>query len=312
MKLNYLIDLGLYMLFGMGIVLYFYNDIDLAIARFRLRHRLRAVKVESKPLPFALDYIYKLIDTSFENNFSKRLFILFEALLYIISYALSYKNFNPLIALVVSTISITLPILLLAAKLEASRAKASREGISLVSEVHRQYRMNNLNIYVAIEKACSVDANYSLSSKLLYSLLIRLRSACGPVEISEAINRFVFSYGTSWAKMFGQCIKLSALNGTNVSAGLNDIVSQLRDANSLEEKRKMLNSEASRMTLFLVPIMYLICFITSVLYLKINPVHLIENQFFNPKGFLLFLLCVFLFLFNLFLLNLISNDKLDF
>jgi len=311
-KSEFFVKLAIYMVFGFGVLLFFYDEINLAVTRFRLRHRLKALRTEKKELPKALEALYRLIDSSFERASSKTMFIIFEALLFINSYFLSYKNFNPFTALVVSFISLSMPILFLAQRLSSNRSKASREGISLVSELYRQYRINKLNIYEAIEKTVSAEGDYRISSKALSNLLIRIRASSSPIDVYEAIDKFVFSFGTGWAKMLGQCIRLSVDSGSDISAGLEDIVLQLKEANSLEEKRKMLNGEASRMTLLVVPFMYLICMLTSVSYLKLDLKTLLSNQFLNPTGFLLFFLSIFLFLINLLLLNLVSNTKLDY
>ena len=306
-----LIEIAIYTVWAVGCLLLMWSDIELIFARFKLRQRLKALRAPKKELPQPLRYIEKLINVSFVKESSKKFFILSEGLIFVIAYLLSFRNYNPLLALLISVLSITLPLLLLATKLETGRSKASHEGISMVSELFRQYRINKLNMYEAIQQTVNSDSSYKLSSKRLYMLLVRLRSACGNSEIEQIIDEFVFSFNTSWAKMLGQCIKLSIENGYDVSAGLSDIAGQLKEANSLEEKRRMLNGEASRMTLLLVPLMYAICMIVAIFYLDMSPKSLIMNQFFTPSGFMLFLLNIFLFLFNLFLLAITNSGKLD-
>ncbi len=311
MNSPYFIELSIYMIFAAGALLFMWSDVELLIGRYRLRHRLRAVRSADKKLPGPLRYIYGLIDVSFESEAGKRFFLIFEGVLFIASYILSYRNYSFAAALPVSALSVSMPVLVLASRLEAGRAEASLEGMSLVSELHRQYRINGFNIYEAIEKTALYEGGHRLSSKRLCSLLMRLRSACGAVELREAVDRFVFSYGSFWAKMLGQCIRLSIERGCDISAALSDLARQLREANKLDEKRKALNAEASRMTLLLIPLMYLGCMAVSVFYLGIKASALLRNQFLDPTGFLLFLVCAFLFLINILLIYMISNSRLD-
>ncbi len=312
MKLEYLVNLIMYMILASGAMLLMWDDIEILILRFQLRHRLRALKIEKKELPQPFRYIEQLINVSFPKDQHKRYFVISEGLLFIISYLLCYKNYNLILAFMISIVAVALPLLLLATKLEENRAKASHEGISLVTELYRQYRINKLNMSEAIGKTIESDGDYKLSNKRLYILLIKLRSYANQGELKSIIDDFAFSYGTSWAKMLGQCIKLSVENGSDVSAGLADIAQQLKAANTLEEKRRMLNGEASRMTLLLVPFMYAVCIIVAIFYLDMSPKTLFMNQFLHPIGFMLFLINIFLFLVNLLVIAVINSGKLDF
>lgn len=312
METEFLIELLIYLIFGLGSILLMWDSVDLAIMRFKLRHRLRALKTEQKKLPRPLEYLKSLLDASFKNSSGKRFFVLGEIMLFIVSYVLGFRNFGAAFSAGIAFVTVAMPVLILAARLESTRSKSSREGISLVTELNRQYRINKLNIYEAIEKAAAVDGNYKISSERLNRLLIRMRSSCGPIELRDAIDNFVFSFGTNWARMLGICIRVSAENGTDVSDALADIADQLNDANSLEEKRRMMNSEASRMTLLLVPLMYAGCMGAAVFYLGVSPASLIRNQFLNAKAYLMLLLIIFLFLVNILLLYFSGNNKLDY
>lgn len=300
------------MVLAIGIILFFWDDIDLIIKRFRLRHRLKALRIEEKELPKILEYCSHLIDVSFNNESAKRFFIIAEGFLFVIAYLLSYKNFSMFAALFVAFMSISFPIIILVVRLESLRAKSSKEGISLVTELHRQYCISNKNIYEAINNTIKQEADYKYSVNSLYKLLLSIRTDNNPINLKDSIKVFVFSFGTNWAKMLGQCIYLSAYNGIDISAGLIDIIDQLKEAYNLNQRRKMLNGEASRMTLFLIPIMYIVCMLVAKFYLNIPFSSLFVNQFLNPTGFLLFLINIFLFLINVMLIYLSNSGRLDF
>lgn len=311
MNLEFLVKLLIYFAFIFGAVLLFWDVIELIGLRIRLRHRLKALRTKKKELPQPLRYVEQLLSVSFVKESARKLFLIMECVLFVLAYALGFRNFGAFYAMFIAFLLIALPILLLSARLETNRSKASHEGISLVSELYRQYRINKLNMNEAIAKTIDAEGDYKLSIKNLYMLLIRLRSSSGHIELVSVVDDFIFTYGTSWAKMLGQCIRLSVENGTDVSAALADIAKQLKDANTLEERRKTLNGEAMRMTLLLVPFMYIVCILVAIFYLDISPRNLFMNQFFNPSGFMLFLINVFLFLINLLLLSIVGSGKLD-
>jgi len=311
-NLGLLVNSLILSVFSLGSILLLWDDIELAISRYKLRHRLKVLRIKQKKLPGPFEYIKNVLELSFKTKKKRNAFFAFEAVLLITTLILSNYNCSPLFSLAVSILTAAAPLLILASRFEASRARQSHEGISLVSELHRQYRINNLNMNEAIEKTISSGGDYSLSSERLYGLLIHLRSSAGPIELRDAIDSFVFSFGTAWAKMLGQCIRLSVESGMDVSEGLSDIAVQLKQANKLDEKRRMMNGEASRMTLILVPLMYAVCMLAAIFYLKINVITLIKNQFFNPTGYLLFIGIILLFIVNYLLLFFASHSKLDF
>ena len=312
MKADLLVDFGIYFLFSVGCILLLWRNIELLIQRFRLRHRLNVSVRQKRKMPPVIENYIQLIFESFSKEQTAYLFIISECMIFILSYILSYRNFGPIKALVIAVISFLMPVLFLFTKLEKKRTKASFEGISLCSELLRQYKMCGLNMYEAIEKTIKAEGDYAVSSKWLARLLMRLRSACGPLELRDALARFEYSYQTSWAHMLTQCIRIALEDGSDVSKGIAHIASELKDAEALIEKRKVLNSEASRMTLFMVPIMYVSCMVIAVLYLGVSPSHIIVNQLLNPTGYLLFLLSAFLFLVNMLLVSVVSGYRLDY
>ena len=167
------------------------------------------------------------------------------------------RYFSVPTALGIAFMSSSMPAFLLVIKVETIRKKGSREGLSAVSALYRNYWAQNKNIFSAMEETINGTAECPICKSLLYKLLLRLRNTGNPLEIRECIDQFTFSMGTVWGKMLGVCIRLSAESGTDISEGLADIAEQLRIAGRRAEERRRLNSEASRMTVFLVPMLYI-------------------------------------------------------
>lgn len=78
------------------------------------------------------------------------------------------------------------------------------------------------------------------------------------------------------------------------------------------EKRKRLNSEATRMVLFLVPGMYIITVLSSLTFIGLEWEEYLRHQFMTPQGFLLILVMVALFFINVLLTEAVRHQPLDF
>ncbi|MBQ2868127.1 MAG: hypothetical protein IJE87_07120, partial [Firmicutes bacterium] len=98
----------------------------------------------------------------------------------------------------------------------------------------------------------------------------------------------------------------------SIAMGLEDILVQMRQAMANMEERKRMNSESTRITIFMVPLLYLGTIGLSLYYLEMSPKHFLENQIGTPEGLLLLLGNVFLFCVNLAALEIVNNQKLDF
>ena len=233
-------------------------------------------------------------------------------MIFFIAFVLGIRLFHPVTALFAALMAASLPVMALVVRMESDRTKGSREGISFVSELYRQYRISNKNIYAAMEGTASSAGDFPVCKRHLYRLLLRLRSSGDPEEIKEYTDQFSFAMGTVWGHMLAVCIRMAARNGTDISAGLADITEQLKAANARAEERRRMNSESLRMTLFLIPLLYAGTVLLSVFYLDLAPGEYLRNQFGTAEGILFFLFIVFLLLLNLVILRAVSNTKIDY
>lgn len=80
----------------------------------------------------------------------------------------------------------------------------------------------------------------------------------------------------------------------------------------MAEERKRLNSEALRIVIFLVPLLYFGTMIMSFYYLDIPFTQIVRNQLYTSQGFLLLLLIIFLFLVNLIIIEIVNNQRFDY
>lgn len=314
MNLNYTVlsrlpNYLLYIAYFTGLLLLMDKPIDSLARRMSLNHRLNPKKQRPHLIT---SWLETLVQSATGQDIKGRTVCAVILMLFISTLLVTIQFFTPFSAGIASTLIAALPLLFLFAKLASRRSRGSMEGISFVSELHRQFRINNCNMYEAIECVCADSKEYPICGYNAYKLLIHLRDASNSVEISDSIKAFSFAIGTSWGNMLSGCIKLAVEKGTDVSDGLKDIIEQLKFASERAEERKMLNSEASRMALFLAPLLYLSTIWLSAKYLGTSVKEFIHNQFFTAEGFLFFMVIVFLFFANLVLLNLIASEKLDY
>jgi len=306
------IETVLAILYTAGWSLLYCGDLQLIALRLRLRHRLRLSRRKHDDFALPVRYVRNLLGASFQNPPDERIVFIAMAAIFVISLFAIYRSYALWISMIISIGISCSPALFLALKLEFMRKRGSKEGLYLISELHRHYWTNHKNIYSAIEGVLAGSGDYPVFKKLLATLLLKLRTARGSAEVNEAIRQYTFSAGTIWGTMLGICIKAAVEKGMDISDGLMDISNQLTQAHKRAYERDRLNSESARMTLFLVPLLYIATMWMSKCYLGLSAKTLLLNQFTTPEGILLFSFAFLLFVANITLLEFLRNQKIDY
>ena len=302
------ISIIIYLLFFVGVVLFEFDTIETLVHRFRIKRKLKKKHEEDKISLAARN----LLASSLGKDIDGIWLILAVALIFVVSFFVALRNFSFLTSVLVAIFCSALPLLLLYSKMEALRNKGSQEGISLLTELYRQYKMNSSNILKAIELTISAQGDYPVCRKQLYILLIRLQDAASTDEIKKDCKALSFSLGGNWGRSLASSIEIAASKGTDISLALIDIMDQLKTAKRLAEERKRMNGESMRMILFLVPFLYLMTVFVSFKYLSMPVSKFIRNQFFTPKGLLFFIVNICLFVINMCFMNIISSSRMDY
>jgi hypothetical protein len=307
-----LIAASLYLLLLVGAWLVYYGELKCCLAKMRMINRLKARRKAMKPKTPLENHLEIILSISMKKPLSSKSFIRYNAAIFFSIMITGVQSISFLSSLVMAVLISILPYLLLRVRVETIRRKSSFEGEKLISEFLCQYRICGLNIYKTIEQVIQDSQGIKITGKLLFKLLLELRSTGSPEVIREATQRFSYGINTSWSRMLANCIRISAESGINVTLALEDIQIQLREARMLVEERKRLNSESARMVVFLAPAMYFGTVFMSVKYLDIPMRRFLRNQFYTEQGFLLVLLIIFLFLINLALIEIINNQRFDY
>ena len=294
--LSFLISLALYALYFTGLLLAFSRTVDAAVIRLKLRRRLTG--------PAALQ------KTSLDPALSRLLPVC--GLIFIVGMVLSAGILRLFAAVFISAAAASIPVLVLFARRGSLKRKAGKEGIAVVTELYRQYRIKDRNIYEAIDAAIASSGDFPACRRQLVLLLARLRDAGSKAQVIKACGRFSRALGTLWGRMLASCIEAAVLKGSDISEALSDIADQLGTARKLAEERKRLNSEAARMSVFLVPALYAGTMLVASRFLEVPPKDLLANQFASPEGLMLLVLSVFLFLVDLIILQSIDGSGTDY
>ncbi|MBQ9931410.1 MAG: hypothetical protein IJO79_03580 [Firmicutes bacterium] len=295
-----------------GLLLLLLPDLKALQSRLRMRRRLIWRRKEREEGSFLSEHLRLVLQTAGGGILTPGSFLLLSALLFLIIFLVGIQSLTLGMTLLSALLVAALPYLLLRIRLENLRRRSSHEGESLVAEFLRQYRITGLNIYETLERVVNTASGIRISRRFLFRLLLELRDTGDPFRIRMATDNFAYGINTNWGRMLAHNIRMAAEKGTNVSLAVEDILIQLREARVLSEERRRMNSEAARMTLFLVPAMYGVTILLAIRYLELPFSSFLKNQFYTPEGLTFFLMILFLFIGNTALMSVINNQRFDY
>jgi len=302
----------LYLILLSGIWLIYSERLKCVWMKIKMYNRLKARKRALKPESRIEQNLRKILSISLKKPIEPIVFLRYNIIAFLLILLVGVQNTSLTSSVLIGLLICAMPYLLLRLKVEIIRRKSSYEGEKLISEFLCQYRMADSNIYKTIEQVILVSEDTKITGKLLFKLLIELRNTGNPKLIKEATDRFSYAINTNWSRMLANCIRISSLDGTDVTLALEDILIQLREARQLFEERRRRNSESVRMVVFLAPVIFISTIVISVKYIGIPFTKVMKNQFYTEQGFLMILLILFLFLLNLALIEIITNQRFDY
>lgn len=280
--------------------------------RLRMMRRLHARRLEMKNDSGVKRKLQRSLQVALGYPVSPASFLSATALIFIVVLFTGANVLGLAMAMIVSLFSASTPGLILWIRLSIVRKKGSYEGEKLISELLREYRISNFNIYEAIEIIIKPGQDLKVTGKLLSRLLYNLRTMGNPEEIKRVTDEFAASIKTNWGKMLAHNIYIAAAKGTNISFALEDILVQLREAGVAVEERRRLNSESTRMVIYMVPLIYTLTMFMAVRFLDMPLKLLLANQLGTPEGLLFFFFIVFMALGNTALIQLFTNQSFDY
>lgn len=307
-----LIYLSIYIVLLSGIFMMFYNPFKFMMKKIKYYGRLKR-NGDKKNIYGEISHdTEKILKTLGLKKVSGDGFITFEIILGITSFVAFLYLTNAVTALLIMAGLVSIPYLIIRIRFETFRKKGSYEGETLISEFLSQYRIANYNIYKTMELVIANGKDLKVSKNLLYQILLEMRTQGNMEKIKETTKIFAYGINTNWARMFANNLSIAGETGINIQEALEDLLIQLREARRLLEERKRLNSEARRMLLVLIPLLYVGMIFASTRYLDIAFGKLIKNQFFTESGMIMFVTCLLLYLFNIVLIEAVRGKNFDF
>lgn len=298
--------------FFLGGILVLWDDIDAAVTRVGLRRSLarrRRSRRRKAPWQLHLDGLFQLLPVS--QRMEPEVFAAVSfAIAFVVMY-LTVRSVSGAVCILFAMVSGMVPYGILRLRCEIVRSKVSGEGSKMISLLLSSYRMNGGNISEALEFTAAQIRDIPETAPVLQQMVLRLRESENDEMIFRATKGFADSIGSNWARLVAANIRLAFSEGAGISMALEEILNQLREAEILMEERIRMNNESSRMTVFMIPLTFVITTVMAVKQLDVPLADLIKNQFSDTAATVMFMSMIFLFLFNLAAGELIKNRKLD-
>ncbi|MBO4819467.1 MAG: hypothetical protein J5528_04935 [Firmicutes bacterium] len=305
----HMINLLIYIAYFAGLSLILSNVLAYLKGRITLRRRLMSMKNRA---PGALESkLDSIVFMATGKEHKGKLLGLASLLLFAVSFLYSILSFGIFFSLIIALLVASVPLISLVSKIQNQRSRSSREGQSFVNELYRQYLIGNRNILVALEKTFENGNEFPSCRKQAYLLLLRMRSSGSRSAVKTACSDFASAIGSLWAKNVASAV-MSAYEGFDITEALIDITAGLELVKEDSEEKKRLNGEAARMTVFLVPAMYVSTLAMAVGILGMDIKDLLYNQFSDRIGLMLFLIIILMFFINCMLLSIMNGSNADY
>lgn len=298
--------------FLLGMFLIYHDELYAMVQKWRARSRLKGARRRHRKEDAICLHLDQMLQVTLGVKLRGIYFLWFCGFICFGITLVGMRSMPVTTAFLMGFLIATLPYLILRIKLEVIRRKSSFEGEVFIGNFLSAYRIANFNLYKAMETIGKEKSKTKNCTELIAKMLLELRNTANLEEIQKASEKFAFAIHTNWSRMFAYNLSIAAGDGTNISLALEDILIQLREAKAVSEERKRLNSEAARMVIFLIPILYAATIIMNMRYIGLSVGTFIHNQFFTAQGFMLLLVILFLFLINLVLVEVVNNQRFDY
>lgn len=295
-----------------GIILIFRDDFRVAFMRMKMKRRLRTRQAQNRSPDFLTLHLRMMMQAVSGGRFTDRHLITVSAVIFASVAATAIRSCSLTAAVFFGLLIGSMPYVLCRIKLESMRHRASFEGEGFVALILTKYRMASLNMREALELAAADEKAPGLCGRLLVPVVLGTRAAGDEDRIKEAFKSFEFAVNTNWSRMTVYNMANSFISGMDVTDALEDILLQLREARTLSEERRRMNSEAVNLVMVMAPLSYVISLALAVKYVGVSAGTLFHNQFFTPQGFAFFVFIVFMFLANIALLKIVENRRFDY
>lgn len=247
-------------------------------------HKRNKIKSRAKLIYEKINkYLEKLIEANnLPDWIDTKRFKLICIGIFLVCFYFGQNVLLPTVALIDAFVIAILPVVFLRVNLERKRTRLSYDAEVLLNEFITKYRLRQFNVEEALEDMLDIK-RLKQSKKTIARMLLKLRSARYDTDMREATDLFAFTVGTNWARMFAINIYHAKAYGVNITSSLENMIELSREGKDLLEHKKRSIAEPLFM-LFVIPLLYIYLFYTSVGTGDISLNQYIQNQFFTEQG----------------------------
>ncbi|MFO7928781.1 MAG: hypothetical protein R6U35_03855 [Candidatus Humimicrobiaceae bacterium] len=240
-------------------------------------------------------------------------FMLISVVLFVVPFIVFVGLFGlSLFFILISVFLGFLPYIYLRFRFKSIQLAGSYEAENLLSELTNMYKISDFNMLSAIDKTIANIKRSPFSKKALFILSLKIKDYQSREELRSAIDFFVATFGTEWATLLGMSIFESVASGNDVSASLDEILSNLKEIKASIEKDKRANYEAFNMVKFVVPITYVLTVFVSVRYFGLTLGQFFYYQIYTGLGIKFFIAIIILSVISFWSMHILSKPKFDF
>lgn len=295
-----------------GIVLMFSRDFKIIFMSIKMNRRLKTRLAQNRTPDFLTKHLRLLMRTVTGGRLTDRHLLAASLVIFAAVSAAGIRSCSLGTAVLCGLLIGFMPYVLCRIRLESIRHKASFEGEAFVSLLLTKYRIASLNMQQALELAAADEKMPRLCRKLLVPIILTTHVTGDKDKIKEAFKGFAFAVNTNWGRMTAYNMTNSFISGMDVTDAIEDIIVQLREAKTISEERKRMNSEAGNLVMIMAPLSYIVSLVLAVKYVGVDVRMLFHNQFFTSQGFAFFVFIVFMFFINIALLKIVENKRFDY
>jgi len=268
-------------------------------------------KKDSRFISHLRQLLFITIGKGKKNN--AYIFIFVSALVFLSSFLILFYFFGTgTFFIFVSALLGVLLYIILRTRLASLQLEGSYEAEALISELTNMYRINSLNMAEAIDKTILSLTGCPHSKKALFHLSLTIKEYRNQEDLQYGIDSFVASTGTEWARLLGMNIFESVVNGTDVSAALDDILSELKEIKSIIERDRRANNEAFTMVKFVIPAVYILSIYGANKFFGFTLQKFFNYQFTTDLGIKFFMAIVILTVLSFGAMFILGKPKFDY
>lgn len=306
-----LIKITLYSMIIVGLWLIYTDYILYFLKVIKPKKTFREIKEE--PSSNLYKHIKRLMLIVYGKDNDKKVssFYLISVLLFFLTFLIVIQRTSIIRSFIFAGFISFVPYIFLRLQLKQIRIEGSYEADIFVNEFLNQYKLNNKNIYDAIDETIDKIKNAPIMKRQMFIMALKLKEYRNVEELEEIIKDFVYAINTEWIVLLANNIYISITDNINITIGLEDIQKEIKQAITDKEREKRINLESVTIVKFITPGLYIISMIVAKSVFNISFKQFFEYQINTPTGFNYFMIIVIMSILNSSILILLKKQKFD-